>query len=306
MKFAIFQESRIGRRKYNQDRVAHAYTRESLLVVVADGMGGHLHGEVASHITVELFMQHFQQKAKPTIKSPWQFLKDSALRAHDAILTYAANHHMMESPRTTCVAAIIQDGIAYWAHVGDSRFYLFRKGACIARTRDHSKVQQLIDRGEITQEEAEIHPERNRLYNCLGSMMLPEVELGGKIPLNTNDTLLLCTDGLWGVIPAADLTVGMSRYPVQYGLPQLMDKAEIAAGPHCDNVSAIGVTWLEDDAGQSETAVSTGTLPLDAITTTHHRLDVQRILKEDKDISEDDIERAIQEIQDALQKYSKP
>lgn len=305
MKFSIFQESRVGRRKYNQDRVGHAYTRDSLLMVIADGMGGHLHGEVASQITVELFVQHFEQKALPTLKSPWQFLKDSALRAHDAILSYAAKHHMMESPRTTFVAAVIQDGMIYWAHVGDSRLYLYRQQQCIAVTKDHSKVQQMIDRGEITEAEAEVHPERNRLYNCLGSMLIPEISLGGKTPIQVNDVVLLNTDGMWGALPPHELLQGMTKYPLQYGVPQLMDRAEMLAGAGCDNLSAVALTWLEDDQTTALDSVTTHTLPLNQVNSQINEVDLRRIPKEDRDITEDEIENAINEIQEALKKYSK-
>lgn len=305
MKFSIFQESRVGRRKYNQDRVGHAYTRDSLLMVVADGMGGHLHGEVASQITVELFVQHFEQKAVPTLKSPWQFLKDSALRAHDAILGYAAKHHMMESPRTTFVAAVVQDGMIYWAHVGDSRLYLFRQHQCVAQTKDHSKVQQMIDRGEITEAEAEVHPERNRLYNCLGSMLIPEITLGGKTPIQVNDVVLLNTDGMWGALPPEELLHGMTKFPPQFGVPQLMDRAEMLAGAGCDNLSAVALTWLEDDNTTTLDAITTHTLPLNAVNSQINEVDLRKIPKEDRDITEDEIENAINEIQEALKKYSK-
>lgn len=304
MKFSIFQESRVGRRKYNQDRVGHAYTRDSLLMVVADGMGGHLHGEVASQITVELFVQHFQQKATPTLKSPWQFLKDSALRAHDAILNYAAKHHMMESPRTTFVAAIIQDGLIYWAHVGDSRLNLFRQNQCIAQTRDHSKVQQMVERGEISEAEAEVHPERNRLYNCLGSLMIPEVELGGKAPIQVGDIVLLSTDGMWGPIPPAELVQGMTRYPLQYAVPQMLDRAEVLAGQGCDNLSAVALNWLEDDQTTALDAVTTHTLPLDAVNSQIDAVDLRRLRPEERDITNEEIEMAINEIHEALKKYS--
>lgn len=304
MKFSIFQESRVGRRKYNQDRVGHAYTRDSLLMVVADGMGGHLHGEVASQITVELFVQHFQQKATPTLKSPWQFLKDSALRAHDAILTYAAKHHMMESPRTTVVAAIIQDGLIYWAHVGDSRLYMFRQSQCVALTRDHSKVRQMLDRGEITEAEAEVHPERNRLYNCIGSMMIPDIELGGKVPIQVGDVVLLSTDGMWGPLPTPELIQGMTRYPLQFGVPQLLDKAEMLAGQGCDNLSAVALTWLEDDQTTALDAVTTHTLPLDAVNSQIDAVDLRRLRPEERDITNEEIESAINEIHEALKKYS--
>ena len=131
MRFTIFQESRKGSRKVNQDRIAYTYSRDTLLLVVADGMGGHAGGEIAAQIAVRLFIERFQQEAKPILKNPLKFLQDSMLRAHAALGSYANQFSMLETPRTTCVACIVQAGHAYWAHVGDSRLYLFRQGGLI-------------------------------------------------------------------------------------------------------------------------------------------------------------------------------
>ena len=135
MKFTIYQDSRKGGRQYNQDRVGYSYSRDALLLVVADGMGGHLHGEVAAQITVELVCDQFQKRAKPVLPRPAQFLTDVMNLCHDAIFNYASSHQMDEVPRTTCVACVVQDGVAYWAHVGDSRLYLVRNDKVVARTR---------------------------------------------------------------------------------------------------------------------------------------------------------------------------
>ena len=131
MRFTIFQESRKGSRKVNQDRIAYTYSRDTLLLVVADGMGGHAGGEIAAQIAVRLFIERFQQEAKPILKNPLKFLQDSMLRAHAALGSYANQFSMLETPRTTCVACIVQAGHAYWAHVGDSRLYLYRQGGLI-------------------------------------------------------------------------------------------------------------------------------------------------------------------------------
>lgn len=306
MKFTIFQDSRKGGRKYNQDRVAYSYTRDALLLVVADGMGGHLHGEVAAQITVELMAELFQKKAKPTITNPSQFLSDVFNKCHDAIFDYAANHNMLETPRTTCVAALIQDGVAFWAHVGDSRLYLLRHGRTEFVSRDHSKVRQLLDAGKLTEAEAAVHPEKNKIYNCLGSMFPPDVELGGRVPLLDGDTLLLCTDGLWGSLSDEEITSFLSNYPVLYALPQLMDRADLRGGKYGDNLSALAINWHEeDDEHAPASSVSTQKLDRSAVTTQLNTLAQQKHLKENKDLSDADIESAIAEIQAALKKYGK-
>ena len=153
MRFTIFQESRKGPRKVNQDRIAYTYGRDTLLLVVADGMGGHAGGEIAAQIAVRLFIERFQQEAKPILRNPLKFLQDTMLRAHAALGSYANQFSMLETPRTTCVAVVVQADHAYWAHVGDSRFYLFRQGGLIGATKDHSKVQYLVDQGIIGAEE---------------------------------------------------------------------------------------------------------------------------------------------------------
>ncbi|MDK2123260.1 PP2C family protein-serine/threonine phosphatase [Parachitinimonas caeni] len=305
MKFTIFQESRRGARQYNQDRVGYSYSRDALLLVAADGMGGYLHGEVAAQITVELLCDLFQKKARPTIANPHQFLSDGFMKCHDAIFNYATNHHLLETPRTTCVAIIIQDGVAYWAHVGDSRLYLIRKSKVIARTKDHSKVQQMVEAGKISAQEAERHPEKNKIYNCLGSIYPPEVETGGKVPMQDGDCVMLCTDGLWGCVTNEELEQFLTAYPVLYAIPQLLDRAELRGGVHGDNLTAIGINWHEDDDELSTIALSTRKLDIDQVTTRVDTLAADRQLKESKEVTEADIEAAINEIQRAIKKFSK-
>ena len=149
MKFAIYQASRQGGRRYNQDRVAYSYSRDSLLMVVADGMGGHMHGELAAHLCVQTLTDHFQRAATPRVADPLRFLDDVIQRAHYAINDYAVEHDLLEIPHTTCVAAIVQDNTAYWAHVGDSRLYFFSDGKLIARTLDHTAVARMVKDGRV-------------------------------------------------------------------------------------------------------------------------------------------------------------
>ena len=177
MRFTIFQESRKGSRRINQDRIAYTYGRDTLLMVVADGMGGHAGGEIAAQICVRLFVERFQQEAKPILRNPLKFLQDTMLRAHAALGSYANQFSMLETPRTTCVAVVVQAGFAHWAHVGDSRFYLFRQGTLIGSTKDHSKVQYLVDQGIIGAHDVAQHPDRNKIFSCLGGLVDPVIDL---------------------------------------------------------------------------------------------------------------------------------
>ncbi len=189
MKFTIYQESRPGKRPNNEDRLAHCYSRDALLMVVADGMGGHYYGEVAAQIAVQCVTEAFQREANPNIHDPFSFINRTMLNAHCAILDFADTHKLQDSPRTTCVACIIQDNIAYWAHAGDSRLYLLRDGRVQTHTRDHSRIQMLLEQGVINAAQAAVHPERNRVYSCLGGPQTPEIEFSRKTPLEAGDVV---------------------------------------------------------------------------------------------------------------------
>src|SRR4029453_2889454 len=144
MRFTIFQESRKGQRKVNQDRIAYTFSRDALLLVVADGMGGPAgggRGEPPAQLAVRLSTELFQQEPKPVLKNPLKFLQDTMVRAHAALGSYANQFSILENPATPSVICTVRAGHAYWGHVGDSRLYLFRQGGLIGATKDHSKVQ---------------------------------------------------------------------------------------------------------------------------------------------------------------------
>jgi serine/threonine protein phosphatase PrpC len=300
MKFSIFQESRKGARKANQDRVGYCYSREALLMVVADGMGGHLHGEVASQIAVQYLTETFQREARPTLGDPFQFLLKGIINAHHALVDYATVRGLLETPRTTCVACIVQDGIAHWAHVGDSRLYHVRDGRIIAQTKDHSRVQMLVDAGRIREEAVAAHPDRNKIFNCLGAMTPPQVDLSRKAVMHNGDTLLLCTDGLWGPLSGKLIAAAVLNADVTKAMPPLLDQAEQRAGKESDNLSLVAMTWTDTAQVQASGEVSTQTLELGAFTT-----QVEDFNKEEhKDLTDEEIERAIAEIRDAIRKHT--
>lgn len=244
MKFAIYQSSRIGGRKYNQDRVAYAYSDRALLLVLADGMGGHMHGEVAAHLAVKAFVGAFEQAALPRVPEPDAFLREIMQRAHMDIIRHAREQMLPGNPGTTCVVALVQDGQVHWAHAGDSRLYLLRGREVVARTRDHSVVQQWADWGVIKPEEMRTHPDRNRITNCLGGVEdMFYVESGPAAPLQSGDVLLLCSDGLWGPLNDAELAAELLDTPLPETLDQLMSKALGREGPRADNATAVVARW---------------------------------------------------------------
>lgn len=264
MEFSIFQETRKGGRKVNQDRVGYIYTRDALFVVVADGMGGHVGGEIAAHITVRLLLERFEQEAKPILTSPVVFLQNALKAAHDALGDYAQQLHLVDTPRTTCVACVIQDAAAYWAHAGDSRLYHVRRGSLSTRTRDHSKMQYLLDNGIINIAEARKHPDRNKVFSCLGGSFEPNVDFSPCVPLQPNDLLMLCTDGLWCAYTDDELVAQMDQTELNTAVPEVLNTAESRGGADCDNLSIIAVRWAGSHAGWSNTfnATQTKTLAL--------------------------------------------
>jgi len=306
MKFTIYQESRPGKRANNEDRLAHCYSRDALLMVVADGMGGHYYGEIAAQIAVQVLIESFQREATPEISDPFLFLQKSMNNAHRAIIDFTDAHHLKDSPRTTCVACIVQHNIAYWAHAGDSRLYLMRGGKVLTHTRDHSRVQLLKDQGVINAAQAAVHPDRNKVYSCLGGRLTPEIEFSRKTPLETGDVLALCTDGLWGVLPGEMMAVALKSENLMQAVPMLLGQADIRGGPNADNLSILVVRWEDSYIEEGATAtstVSTQTMSRDTITT---RLDeFGRNPNFKTELSEEEIERAIEEIRSTIQKYSK-
>jgi len=305
LKFTIFQESRIGQRKANQDRNAYCYSRDALLMVIADGMGGHLHGEIAAQIAVQFITQAFQRHARPTLGDPVFFLSRALTNAHNAILDYACDKNLPEAPRTTVVACVVQEGFTYWAHAGDSRLYLLRHGRIATQTRDHSRVQLMMDQGLLDADEAAQHPSRNRIYSCLGGNHPPQIEFSKRFALRDGDIVALCTDGLWGPLGDSGVLLGLSSHNVMDAVPKMLDRAESLAGASCDNLSLIAMCWQDELGVHHPDAISTHAMDVDRFTTKLESFESTRSPASDFDLTEDEIERAIAEINSAIHKFSK-
>jgi serine/threonine protein phosphatase PrpC len=292
MKFSVFQLSRIGGRGKNEDRMGYCYTRESGLFVLADGMGGHPEGEVASQLALETVSALYQRQARPIIQDPAEFLGRALMAAHQQILRYATAKGMLDTPRTTLVAAILQGTEATWVHCGDSRLYVVRDGQLLMRTRDHSYLEQQ-NAGVLKFD----HVNRNILFTCLGSPIKPVFD-EASIPLMLGDKLLLCSDGLWGTLSDAQIVHKLASKNVSQAVPELVEGALRAGGERCDNVTVLAIEWETPDAFASTQNMSVDTLAGDFASTIQSG---QRDSMAD-DLDEEMIERSIAEINEAIRR----
>lgn len=243
----IVQASAVGARETNEDRVAHWSAPGAVLMAVADGLGGHLRGELAAQIAVDILGAAFATDARPRLEDPAAFLARALATAHAAILREAGKQQFPENPRTVVAACVVQEGQAFWTHVGDCRFYLLRKGRVVARSRDHTVVQRLVDEGRIREEAAATHPHRNRLLQCLGGYQTPRIEPVASARLAQDDILLLCSDGFWGPLSPRQLMHALLSRPLAEAIPELVSLAEEIAGTDCDNISVVAMTWNQSE-----------------------------------------------------------
>jgi serine/threonine protein phosphatase PrpC len=242
--YDIGESSLLGNRRLNQDRCIAVLAEGVILLGLADGMGGHPKGERAAEILSETCESFFKQAQKPIVK-PGEFLTRLLQKAHENVTAFGLEQSPSIDPRTTAVVVLIQEGVAYWAHVGDSRLYLFREGVLLRRTVDHSYVERLQQFGVISAEEREDHPHRNYVTRCLGGdIVLPEVTLGKPERLQYYDVLVLCSDGLWANVKEEDMGAALTHpRPISEILSDLTNQAAESAAPDSDNVTAIGLRW---------------------------------------------------------------
>jgi serine/threonine protein phosphatase PrpC len=238
------QATRLGNRRENQDRAAILIGDTQVLLVVADGMGGHADGAAAAQTAVDSLSLGFKNLRGR--HSGEQFLNDALKAAHRAVYALGAKLPLTKRPRTTLTVCLITDGEAQWAHVGDSRVYWLHNNAVAARTRDHSAVEALYQAGEISREEMATHPLRNYVEECLGGEpALPKFTIGEAVTLSDGDVMLLCSDGLWGALRESEIPgLFQTEDELDVTLENLARRAESASTPASDNITAAALRWL--------------------------------------------------------------
>ncbi|MDP3139083.1 MAG: serine/threonine-protein phosphatase [Burkholderiaceae bacterium] len=294
MNFSVFQVCRKGGREKNEDRMGYCYTRESGLFVLADGMGGHPEGEVAAQLALQTISALYQKEARPVVRDVSEFLTSSLMAAHHQIIRYASEKGMLDTPRTTLVAAVHQGTAATWVHCGDSRLYLVRDGELLTRTRDHSYLEQ--------QKAGIVHLDRvnrNILFTCLGSPTKPVYDVQGPITLQHGDKIMLCSDGLWGSLSDAEIVRIVSRQVVSEAVPEMVEQALRKGGERSDNVTVIALEWETPDSFESTRGISTDSIS-DGVFASTIQAGVLDTIVEDLDDAA--IERSIAEINEAIRR----
>jgi serine/threonine protein phosphatase PrpC len=239
--------SKQGGRPYNEDVFGQWDDGRFLACMVADGAGGHGGGDVAAATARTSMLARFA--TEPTLDA--QALRGLLEQANRDVVARQAEGGRLAAMRTTAVLVAIdrQAREAAWVHTGDSRAYLYRAGALVARTVDHSLVQQLVAGGMIDEERARLHPQRNLLLSALGAPDgVIDIAASGRMPLHVGDALLLCSDGVWEPLGDACLA---EMLQASDNATQWIEKidAEISthAKPGCDNYTAV-VLWAQTDS----------------------------------------------------------
>ena len=243
----LFGKTDIGLvRETNQDAFSFgSFDDGNCWAVVCDGMGGVSGGQVASEICVEKVSEAIKRSYRKgiTVSSAKNLLTTAINAANSAVFKEAQENIELKGMGTTVVAVLVLGSIAVVAHVGDSRAYLIND-EINQITKDHSYVQLLIDTGKITEEEAKVHPDRNVITRAVGIEHVVDVEID-IVDINDNDKLLICTDGLNGYVPDADILKIIKEYG-DSSTEKLVETANNAGGR--DNVTV--VMLVEDVQGE--------------------------------------------------------
>lgn len=240
-------------RKNNEDtglfvRLADEGLRrmKGYLLLVADGMGGHLAGEVASQMAAEIVNREYFQHRDTIEKS----LLTAFQTANQQIFSESRQHDRFRGMGTTCTVIVVHQHQLYFAHVGDSRAYLFKQGQVIQLTEDHTYVRELLRMGEINEQDAARHPDRNLLTQAMGTKAELNVDLGRcMLPFDPGDRLLLCSDGLYEYCREADFIQILSQANLADAADDLVHLAKFRGGH--DNITVVLAEWL---ASAPETA----------------------------------------------------
>lgn len=236
IKISFFEANNIGKRSYNQDDFAHVITPDFACFVVADGLGGHQHGEIASKRLCEALMKeapHFGVEIyRNKLEGLQVFLRQSYEQMRQAILT----EYGPIDTHTTFVLAWLDDSQLLTAHVGDSRLYRINKEEVLWRTPDHTQVQTLFMQGKVKEDDMGKHPLQNQLSRTVNLQQLPDIDLFAHPPLTPSETLVLCTDGFWTDTPLKEM-VKLANSP---DYPQVFQEhiRELAEHPFADNITA--------------------------------------------------------------------
>lgn len=233
-------QSNIGGRIENQDFYGSGQTKFGELLVVCDGMGGHNGGRYAAEKAVQVIIE---EVSKSNEINPEKALQGAIIKANSAIWQESNINARLKGMGTTVVALLITPEKAIYCHVGDSRMYQLRNSKIIHRTSDHSQVFDLVRLGRITEEQARLSDKSNVITRSLGTKLTLNVEITNNLSYKTGDRFLLCTDGIWGMIPENQLIEMASGIEdienITVNLIEKINTIGITNGGNHDNLTAV-------------------------------------------------------------------
>jgi ribonuclease PH len=300
MRFTIYQESRQGGRNNNEDRMAYCYSRDALLMVIADGMGGHLRRDRGADRRADAG-RRLPARSASAPGDPFLFLQKRLTNAHHAILDYTDEHRMKDTPRTTCVACMIQDNVAYWAHAGDSRLLPdARRQGHRPDASDHSRVRLLVDQGMITEAQAAAPATATRSTAAWAARTRRKSSSRARRRCWPATSCCSAPTACGVSSPANDGRRAEGANLIQ-AVPMLLNQAELPAANMRQPVG-VAVRWEDSYVEDASSAISTKTMSQHEVTT--RSMNSAAIPAYKSDLSDDEIEKAIEEIRSAIDKYS--
>ncbi len=232
------EQTRRGGRPENQDCCAHLVTPRGAVFVVADGVGGRSGGAQAARLFTRGLLRHAEAHADALARDPRRALRGLIAKAGGEIHAAFRRALPEAAPRTTCVVAWLDDHGLTFAHLGDSRAYLVSGAGVLWRSRDHSLVQRLVDRGALDRRAAARHPGRSHIYRSIGGARPPRPSVHRLPPLRPGQAAVLCTDGFWEQVRGRELVALTDDTPLARSLGMLVDLALARGGPNADNITA--------------------------------------------------------------------
>lgn len=291
MQYSIAQQSHQGGRDYNEDRTA-IYERDgAVLLVVADGLGGHAGGDLASQALIDAMGDSFARATERQLSDPANFLRLSINYAHHKIHRRAANHgYDPKTPKTTCVVCLIYGDEATWAHSGDSRLYLVNRRKIQAQTNDHVSLRQ----GRFG---------NNPINRCVGGAEPPMPEVSETFSLTKGDILVLASDGAWHSFKPQDLDEYIDEEHPTLGLDNLLQTLENRNKAPSDNLSMVLFYW---DVRQLDNPSATAYAESDSIQLLNHiDYDKPKLIGSEEGFDIKDLDSKINEIEEFISDIDK-
>lgn len=248
--------SDIGRhRSQNEDRVIYVVppgnavlAQKGVLAIVADGMGGHRAGQVASQMAIDLVSKYYYQGSNDSLTA----LKSAFVSANKNIFSSAQENVELKGMGTTCTALVLKNGRIFFGHVGDSRLYRLRDWHIEQMTEDHTLINELVKQGAVSPREAEHYPHKNIITRAMGTHPEVEISVQGPYDVQPHDYYLLCSDGLYDLVRDDELTSPVLSKLPHAACQELIDLAKNRGGH--DNIS-VGIIAVRPVSGHTQKTI---------------------------------------------------